>query len=334
MTLPDMLQQMKGKRALVTGGLGFIGSNLARRLVDLGCEVTVVDALIPGYGGNPFNIHGIEDRLEVVIADTRDEQRMGELVRGKDYVFNLVGQVSHVDSMSDPYTDLEHNCRAHLSLLQACRKQNPHAKILFAATRQQYGRARSLPVDETQPLHPRDINGIHKMAGEFYHLLYGEVYGLWTTSLRLTNTYGPRQLMRHNRQGFAYWFIRQAIEGEPIAIYGDGSQLRDFTYVDDVVEAFLLAATHEEAKGQIFNLGGQQPFSLRQFADTLLAVCGKGSYQFVPFPEERKRLDIGNFYADWTKINTRLGWTPKVSLEEGLRRTVAYCRQHQQHYWP
>ncbi|MFQ5901834.1 MAG: NAD-dependent epimerase/dehydratase family protein [Thermodesulfobacteriota bacterium] len=326
-------REYKGKDILITGGLGFIGSNLAYCLVDIGAKITLVDSLIPAYGGNLYNIREIQDRVTVNIADVRDENSMNYLVREKDYIFNLAGQVSHIDSMKDPHTDLEINCKSQLSILEACKKNNPGVKIVYAGTRQPYGRPIYLPVDEKHLLRPVDVNGINKMAGEWYHILYNNVYGIRTTSLRLTNTYGPRQLMKHNRQGFVYWFIRQAIDGEEIQIFGNGSQLRDFTYIEDVVDALLLAGSMEESNGEIFNLGGERPYSLLEFVKILVKVCEKGSFKIVPFPEEKKNIDIGSFYADFSKIKNALGWGPKVSLEEGLKRTVEYYKINRQHYW-
>ncbi len=329
----DYQQQFEGKRVLVTGGLGFIGSNIARRLVDLGAEVTLVDSLIHDYGGNPFNISGLESSLRVNIADVRDANGMQYLLRGQDLLFNLAGQVSHVDSMRDPMTDLEINCRSQLSILEACRLGNPEVRIVHAGTRQIYGKPVSLPADENHPVHPTDVNGINKASGEMYHQLYHEVYGLRTTSLRLTNTYGPRQLMKHPRQGFAGWFIRQAVLAEEIQLFGDGSQKRDFNYVDDVTEAFLLAAVSQEAEGEYFNLGASPPVSLLEFVEALLSVAeGGGGYRLVAFPEERKRIDIGDFYSDYGKIRRRLGWEPKVDLKEGLTRSVEYYRANIEHY--
>jgi UDP-glucose 4-epimerase len=329
----DFSDSFSGKKALITGGMGFIGSNLARRLVDLDAEVTIVDSLIPDYGGNPFNIQGIEDRVRVNIADIRDESSMNYLVQEQDYLFNLAGQVSHIDSMRDPYTDLEINCRSQLSLLEACRKHNPDVKVVFAGTRQQYGKPLYLPVDEAHLMQPTDVNGINKMAGEWYHIVYNNVYGIKACSLRLTNTYGPRQLMKHNRQGFIAWFIRLAIEGEEIQLFGDGSQKRDLTYVDDVVEAFLLAAASDEANGQVFNLGGLEPVSLKELTELIIDVADTGNYKLVPFPEERRAIDIGDFYADYDKIKKTLGWEPKVGLREGLEQTIAYYRKHRKKYW-
>jgi len=327
-----------GKKVLITGGLGFIGSNLAIRLVELGADVLIVDSLIPHYGGNLFNIEPVKDKVRVNIADVRDVNGMNYLVRGQDYLFNLAGQVSHIDSMEDPYTDLEINCRAQLSILEACRHNNPTIKIVYASTRQVYGIPEYLPVDEKHLLRPTDVNGINKMAGEWYHILYNNVYGIRAVSLRLTNTYGPRLLMKHNRQGFVAWFIRQAIDNEEIQIFGDGSQVRDLNYVDDVVEAMLLAAVYDGANGRIFNLGNTPPVSLVEFVRVLLEVCqefgaGKGGYRLVPFPPDKKRIDIGDYYADYSKIQKTLGWTPKVPLREGLRRTVAYYMQYREHYW-
>ncbi len=331
--LEEAKQSYRDKDILITGGLGFIGSNLARTLVELGARVTLIDSLIPEYGGNLFNIKGIEDKVTMNIADVRDRNAINYLVKDKDYLFNLAGQVSHTDSMTDPMTDLEINCLSQLSILEACRHNNPNIKVVFAATRQQYGRPVYLPVDEKHPQSPTDVNGINKVSGESYHLLYNDVYGIRTASLRLTNTYGPRQLMKHNRQGFVYWFIRLALEDEEIQIFGDGEQLRDFNFVDDVVDSLLLAGSLDKADGEFFNLGGERPYSLREFTETLLEVSGgKGGFKLVPFPEEKKKIDIGDFYADCTKIKDALGWTPRVSLRDGLQRTVEYYRRHLSKY--
>jgi UDP-glucose 4-epimerase len=318
---------------MITGGLGFIGSNLARRLVEYGADVLIVDSLIPEYGGNLFNVEGIRDLVRVNIADIRDASGMNYLVRGQDYIFNLAGQVSHIDSMRDPYTDLEINCRSQLSLLEACRRNNPSVKIIHASTRQIYGMPDYLPVDEKHLLHPTDVNGINKMAGEWYHILYSNVYGIRATSLRLTNTYGPRQLMKHNRQGFIGWFIRLAIDGEEISVYGDGKQLRDLNYVDDVVEAFLLAGATDHVNGHVYNLGGREPVSLLQIVETLMELCPEASYKLVPFPPEKKRIDIGDYYGDYSKIREALGWEPAVGLREGLESTIEYYREHKGRYW-
>jgi UDP-glucose 4-epimerase len=329
----ELRDSYQDKKAMITGGLGFIGSNLAHRLVDYGADVLIVDSLIPDYGGNLFNVEGIQDRVRINIADVRDASGMNYLVRGQDYIFNLAGQVSHVDSMSDPYTDLEINCRSQLSLLEACRRNNPTVKVIYASTRQIYGVPDYLPVDEKHLLHPTDVNGINKMAGEWYHILYSNVYGIRATSLRLTNTYGPRQLMKHNRQGFIGWFIRLAIDGEEISLYGDGRQLRDLNYVDDVVEAFLLAGVMETVNGHVYNLGGPEPVSLLQIVEMLLELCPQASYKLVPFPPEKKRIDIGDYYGDYSKIRAALGWEPRVSLREGLSRTVDFYRKYKGHYW-
>ena len=329
----DPREHYRDKRVMLTGGLGFIGSNLAHRLVEHGADVLIVDSLIPEYGGNLFNVEGIKDRVRINIADVRDASGMRYLVRGQDYIFNLAGQVSHIDSMTDPFTDLEINCRSQLSLLEACRRNNPSVKIIYASTRQIYGAPDYLPVDEKHLLHPTDVNGINKMAGEWYHILYSNVHGIRATSLRLTNTYGPRLLMKHNRQGFIGWFIRLAIDGEEISLYGDGTQLRDLNYVDDVVEALLLAGATDMVNGNVYNLGGPEPVSLLQTVETLMELCPQASYKLVPFPPEKKRIDIGDYYGDYTKIREALGWEPRVSLREGLSKTIEYYREHKAHYW-
>jgi UDP-glucose 4-epimerase len=317
---------------LVTGGLGFIGSNVVRQLVDAGADVLIVDSLNPDYGGNRFNIDGIEDRVKLNIADVRDQTSINHLVQDREVIFNLAGQVSHIDSMRDPYTDLDINCRAQLSMLEACRKYNPAVRVVYAGTRQVYGRPDRLPVDETHLVRPSDINGVNKAAGEYYHLLYNNVFGVRACSLRLTNVYGPRQLIRHNRQGFIGWFIRLAIEGGEIQIFGDGSQLRDFVYVDDAAAAFLRAGATDVCNGQVFNVGGDEPISHRELVAVLLDVAGAGSMRFVEWPSEKKRIDIGSFYSDSTKFRNAVGWTPQIALREGLARTIAYYRQHMTHY--
>jgi UDP-glucose 4-epimerase len=317
---------------MITGGLGFIGSNLARHLAAAGADVLIVDALIPDYGGNRFNIDGIEDAVRVNYVDVRDERVMDVLVRDCEVIFNLAGQVSHIDSMRDPYTDLEINCRAQLSMLEACRKYNSAAKVVFAGTRQVYGRPDYLPVDERHLVRPTDINGVNKAAGEYYHLLYNNVFGVRACSLRLTNVYGPRQLIKHNRQGFIGWFIRQVIEGREIQIYGDGSQQRDFVFVDDAADAFMRAGASGACDGEVLNVGGDEPISHRELVSLLIDLAGSGSMRFVEWPAEKKRIDIGSFYSDSTKFRQMVGWRPQTSLVDGLRQTVAFYRQHMPHY--
>jgi len=322
---------LRGQRVLITGGLGFIGANLARRLVELGAHVTLVDSLIPEYGGNLFNIIGLEDRVVVNISDVRDAHSLRYLVQGRDLLFNLAGQTSHVDSMQDPYTDLEINCHAQLSILEVCRQHNPGLKVVFASTRQIYGKPDYLPVDEKHLLRPVDVNGINKMAGEWYHILYNNVYGLRACALRLTNTYGPRMRVKDARQTFLGVWLRRIVEGQPFEVWG-GEQLRDFTYVDDAVDAFLLAALDERANGQVFNLGGEPVISLHDLARLLVEVNMGGQYVTREFPADRKRIDIGDYYADFSRIRGALGWSPKVTLHEGLARTLGFYREYLTHY--
>jgi UDP-glucose 4-epimerase len=328
----DYRDYYRGRAVMVTGGLGFIGSNLAHRLVALGADVLLVDSFLPDAGGNPFNIYGISDRVRVNIADIRQQTTMNHLVRDRDVIFNLAGQVSHIDSMRDPYTDLEINCRSQLTVLEACRNFNPTVKVVFAGTRQVYGRPVSLPVDESHLVRPTDVNGINKAAGEYYHLVYNNVFGIRACSLRLTNVFGPRQLIRHNRQGFIGWFIRLAIEDRTIQIYGDGTQMRDFVFVDDAADAFLRAGASDVCNGDVFNVGGTQAISHRDLAAMLVRVAGTGSIQYVDWPEDKRAIDIGSFYADSRKFSGATGWTPTVSLEEGFRRTIAFYREHFEQY--
>jgi len=324
-------EAFRGKKVLITGGLGFIGSNLAIRLVDVGADVLLVDSLIPEYGGHLFNIENIKNKVRVNISDVRDEHSMRYLVQGQDYLFNLAGQTSHLDSMEDPYTDLEINAKAQLFILEACRRYNPSIKLIFASTRQIYGKPEYLPVDEKHPLRPVDVNGINKMAGERYHLLYNDVYRIRSCVLRLTNTYGPRMRVKDARQTFLGIWIRLLVEGKPFEVW-EGDQLRDFTYVDDVVDALLMAAVSTDANGQIFNLGGEAAIRLKDLAALLVELNGGGHYQVCSFPPERKRIDIGDYYADFGQIRSVLGWHPKVSLRQGLAQTLAFYREHLEHY--
>lgn len=332
---PDLthgnLASFDGARVVVTGGLGFIGSNLAARLVALGSEVVLIDSLMPNYGGNRFNIAPIVARVRVEIADIRDAARMLPLLEGCDYLFNLAGQTSHLDSMHDPVTDLEINCLAQLKLLEACRAVCPKAIVVFASTRQIYGRPDYLPVDEKHLLHPVDVNGVNKMAGEAYHILYHDVYGIAATALRLTNTYGPRMRIKDARQTFVGVWLKSVLENTPFEVWG-GAQKRDFTYVDDAVEAFLLAALTPETKGKVFNLGGERAVSLEALADLLIAANGGGDFTRHDFPAERRRIDIGDYYAADALFSRVTGWRHTVALEDGLKRSLDYFRAHGQHY--
>ncbi len=328
---PSFAKAFRGKRVLVTGGLGFIGSNLTRALVELGAKVTVLDSLIPLYGGNRRNLRGLERQVKIVRVDVRKHAALPRYLRGQDFLFNLAGQTSHMDSMTDPETDLEINCRAQLALLEACRKHNPTVRVVFASTRQIYGRPDYLPVDERHPLRPVDVNGINKLAGEEYHLLYSEVHGIRSTVLRLTNTIGPRMRVKDARQTFVGVWIRQLLEGRPVEVWG-GRQLRDFTYVDDAVEAFLLAATHPKAIGGVFNLGGVGRISLRDLAASLVEVAGQGRYVVRAFPADRKKIDIGDYYSDCRLIAKQLGWKPRTTISQALQHTVDYYRSELPHY--
>jgi UDP-glucose 4-epimerase len=321
------------KFVLITGGLGFIGSNLARALVAQGAKVTLVDSLIPQYGGNPHNIADIRDQVTVNVCDVRDPFAMSYLLQGKDYLFNLAGQTSHMDSMSDPQTDLDINATAQLSILEACRKTNPGIKIVFASTRQLYGKPDYLPVDEKHPVRPVDVNGINKLAGEWYHLLYNNVYGIRACALRLTNTYGPGMRVKDARQTFLGIWVRLLIEGKPIKVFGDGLQLRDFNYVDDCVEALMLAGANEAANGKIYNLGNAEVVGLKALAEMMVSLCRGGSYELIPFPSDRKAIDIGDYYGDFGQITKDLGWVPKVDLAEGLKKTMAFYQENHPHYW-
>ncbi len=322
----------RDRRVMITGGLGFIGSNLARHLVDLGADVLLVDSLIVDSGGRLENVREIESRLRVNIADIRQQTTMDCLVQGREVIFNLAGQVSHIDSMRDPYTDLEVNCRSQMTVLEACRRHNPAVKVVYAGTRQIYGKPDYLPVDENHLVRPTDVNGINKAAGEQYHLVYNNVFGVRACSLRLTNVYGPRQLVKHNRQGFIGWFIRLVVEDREIEIFGDGSQVRDFVHVDDACDAFLRAGAEDACNGGVFNVGGSEPITHRDLVQLMIDVAGSGRCRFVDWPAEKKAIDIGSFYSDSTRLRTTTGWEPRVGLRDGLTSTIAFYREHLPRY--
>ena len=327
------MKNYSGKEIIITGGLGFIGSNLARSLVTQGANVTLVDNLIPQYGGNTFNIDDLQNKVVVNVCDVRDTFAMAHLIQGKDYLFNLAGQTSHLDSMTDPHTDLDINAAAQLSILEVCRKENPDIKIVFASTRQLYGRPDYLPVDEKHPIRPLDVNGINKLAGEWYHLLYNNVYGIRACALRLTNTYGPGMRVKDARQTFLGIWIRLLLEGKPIKVFGDGLQLRDFNYVNDCVEALLLAGASDKANGKVYNLGSSEVICLKDLSKMMVNLGHGGSFELAPFPAERKTIDIGDYYSDFSLITKELGWVPKIDLKDGLKRTLNYYSTHFSHYW-
>jgi UDP-glucose 4-epimerase len=327
------LHPYQGRSALVTGGLGFIGSNLVHALDALGCAVVVIDTLAGGQGGNRFNLQGVGDRVDVRVADIRDQDAVAGAVRGRDYVFNLAASLSHLDSLDDPFRDMETNVRGTLTVLEAVRRFSPEARVVYTGTRSEYGLIQTSPVTEEHPLLPTEVNSANKAVASLYHFAYHLAHGMFTTTLRLTNTYGPRMLTAHSRQGFINWFVRTAVEGGTFRLYGDGSQVRDLSYVDDVVHALLLAAVTPAAAGQTFNVGSGRPATLRDLATTLVGIAGKGSVEYVPFPDDARRIEIGDYVADISRIERVLGWQPRTGLREGLERSVRYYEAFREHYW-
>lgn len=327
-----MSHAFEGTNILITGGLGFIGSNLALRLHELGARVTVLDSMVPEHGGNLANLSPCDCEIEKNISDMRDLNSLSIMVRDRDYIFHLAGQVSHGDSMRDPHGDLGVNCVSTMNLVEACRHENPGARLVFTSTRQVYGQVSELPVKEDHPTVPVDVNGINKLAAEYYHLLYDRIYGVRSVVLRLTNTYGPRQQIRNDRQGFIGIMIRRALRGEKILVFGTGRQIRDFNYVDDVVDALLAVAMEERCYGGVFNLGSPEYNSLLEFVDILVKECG-AEFEIVPFPEDKKIIDIGDYYGDYSALHDLTGWDPKVSLASGLKKSIDWFRGHKEEYW-
>jgi UDP-glucose 4-epimerase len=323
----------RGKRVLVTGGLGFIGSNLAARLLGLAATVTLVDNMMPRLGGNLFNVREIADRIHINFSDVRDEHSMDYLVKEQEYIFHLAGQVNHVDSIRNPIQDLDINCRGTLVLLESCRRFNPRVKIIFAGTRGEYGASVRLPVGEDHPTNPKGIYAVTNLSAEKMVLVYDDVHKLPGACLRITNTYGPRHQMAHDEYGVLNWFIRKAIDNEIIPVFGDGRILRDFLYVDDLVECFLRVAACEGAYGEVFNVGSGVPVSFSELAKEIVRIAGTGKAAFTEFTRERKEVEPGDYYTDTSKIQRVVGWKPETPLEEGLRRTIQFYRKHKEEYW-
>jgi len=321
------------KEIIVTGGLGFIGSNLCIELVKLGAHVTIIDNMLPRQGGNLFNITDIADKVTVNVSDVRNQLSMNHLVKGKDYVFHLAGQVNHVDSMKNPLQDLEINCQGTLVLLEALRHHNRDAKVIFAGTRGEYGSSVKLPVDEDHPTNPKGIYAVTNLTAEKMVLVYDDVYRIKGTCLRITNTYGPRHQMAHDEYGVFNWFIRKALDDEEIPVFGDGRILRDFLYVEDLVDCMLKVAAAGEAYGKVFNVGSGIPVSFFELAEKIVAITGTGKTRFTEFTQERKEVEPGDYYADITRITRATGWKPAVSLEEGILRTIDFYRKHRKEYW-
>jgi len=327
------LKSFEDARVLITGGMGFIGSNLAIKLVELGAEVTIVDAMLAGYGGNLFNIAPIKDHITVNYSDIRDENSMNYLVKGQDYVFHLAGQVDHILSLTDPFPDISMNIKGTAVVMEACKHHAPQAKVIYTGTRGQYGPQVRLPVNEDAPTMPKGIYEISNLTAEKIIMVYHEIHGIQSTLLRLTNVYGPRAQMLHPRYGVVNWFVRLAVEDATIKIFGDGKIKRDFLYVDDCIDAILACATTDAAYGEIFNVGIDTPTDFVELADTLIDVAGTGRWEFAPFSPERKAQEPGDFYSDISKIKRITGWQPQVNLRDGLRETIAFYRENQHHYW-
>ncbi|MFD1674002.1 NAD-dependent epimerase/dehydratase family protein [Alicyclobacillus fodiniaquatilis] len=327
-----MNRQYDGKKALIVGGLGFIGSNLAHALVEAGADVTIADCQLPGHGANLFNLHGIEQRVNVHYTDIRDAFGMAALVQNQDVIFNIAAHSSHLDSVKNPLYDLDINARGNLILLEAVCKAGAKSRVVYVGTRAQYGRILHKPVAEEHPMNPLEQYAAHKMLAERYHLIYHHLYGLPVTCLRVNNTYGPRSQMGHARFGVLNWFMRLAIENKQITVHGDGSQYRDYNYIQDVVAALLMAGVDERMNGEVYNLGSDDPRPFRELVELILAAAGQGSYACVPFPHENQVIDVGDFVADITKIKA-LGWQPKTDYVEGFQRTIEFYREYQKHYW-
>jgi len=329
----DLSGVFAGKNVLVTGGLGFIGSNLAIRLVAMGAKVTLMDAMLDGHGGNLFNIAPVKDDVQVNFSDIRDYQSVRYLVRGQDYVFHLAGQNDHVLSQQDPFPDIDINIKGSAVLLEACKHFNPDCRVIYTGTRGEYGAAVTLPVREDAPVNPKGVYELSSLTAQKLFEIYHNNHSVRSVTLRLTNIYGARAQMQHHRFGVANWFIRLALDNATIKVFGSGKLMRDFLFVDDTVDAILMCAATEQAYGQTFNVGHDSPSSFLELAEKVIAVAGSGSWEFAEFSAERAAQEPGDFCSDISKIKSVVGWKPAHDLEQGLAKTIDFYRQNREHYW-
>jgi len=332
--MSDIRETFRDTNVLITGGLGFIGSTLAIKLVACGANVTLLDAMLPGHGGNLFNIEPVKSDVIVNFCDIRDEHSVNHIVRDKDYIFHLAGQNDHIVSQRDPFQDIDINVKGSLVLLEACRKSNPSARLIYTGTRGEYGSVAELPAHEDSPINPKGIYELSSLTVQKIFKIYNDNHGIQSVTLRLTNIYGERAQMLHSRFGVVNWFIRLALDNQPIQVFGDGQILRDFLHVSDCADAILMAACTEAAYGEVLNVGGDQPTSFLELVKIIIEEAGSGSWDFAPFSAERAMQEPGDFYSDISKIRRMVGWEPKVPLREGIRRTLDFYREHRGHYWP
>lgn len=325
--------KIRNKKILITGGLGFVGSNLAIRLVYLGADVLIIDNMLPRQGGNMFNIEPVKDKVKVNISDIRNPTSMNHLVKGMDYVFHIAGQVNHVDSVKDPLNDLSINVEGTLVLMEALKNNNPAAKVIFTGTRGEYGSSLTLPVSESHAINPIGIYAITNFAAERIVLTYNNLHKIKSLCLRITNTFGPRHQMAHDEYGVFNWFIRKAMDNQIIPIFGDGRILRDYLYIDDLVDSLIQIALSEEAYGDVYNVGSGKPLSFIELAEKIIEISGKGKVDYTEFTSERKALEPGDYFADITKITNTIPWKPVTSLEEGIKKTITYYEENRNHYW-
>lgn len=327
------ISEFKGKNILITGGLGFIGSNLALKLIEAGGQVTLVDAMIPGHGGNLFNIEPIKDDVVVNFSDIRDEHSMNYIIRKKDYIFHLAGQNDHILSLTDPFPDIDINIKGSAVLLEACKKFNRDAKLVYTGTRGEYGSAVTLPVREDSPMNPKGIYELSSLTAQKLFKIYHDNHGVHSVTLRLTNIYGERAQMLHSRFGVVNWFIRQALDDKTISVYGDGSLMRDFLYIEDCVRAIIMCAMCDKAYGEVFNVGIDRPTTFLELARTIVEIAGCGRWELAPFTKERLAQEPGHFYSDVSKVRSIVGWDSARGLREGISRTIEYYRKYREHYW-
>ncbi len=333
MTEAEVLRSFQGKRVLITGGAGMLGSSIALRMVEAQAHVRILDAMLPSYGGNLFNLNGVLKEIEFIQGDLQDRETVLKCVEGAQVIFNLAAQVSYIDSNKDLITDLDINCKAQINLLEACQKAGTRPKIVFASSRFVYGKIEYNPVDERHPFNCLSIYGIHKLVAEKYHKFFTLQHGIPTVSLRIANPYGPRQQMKHSKYGIVNWFVRQALEGKPLTVYGDGLQKRDYVYVEDVAWAFLYAAASDRTNGNFYNVGSGAGTAFREMAHLVAELVPGTRVVHTDWNLENQLVETGDYVTDISKIQQDAGWAPQVPLREGVARTLDFYRRHRDLYW-
>jgi len=330
--MDDIYNYYRNKIIVITGGLGFLGSSLAQKLVNYQAKIIIIDNLNPLYGGNYFNLNGIQNKVKIIIDDIRNEKVLIPIIKQCDMLYHFAAQVSYIDSLSMPYEDLELNARSTLQILEICRKYNSEAKIIFSSSRMVLGKIESDHISENSPTNPLSLYGIHKLTSEKYLIMYYKDFGIPFIIFRITNPYGPRQQIKHCKYSLVGWIIKQAMEGKTIKIFGDGKQLRDYIYIDDIVEAIYRCSTNDKATGEIINVASGKSTEFQMMVKEVVNIVKNGNYEFVPWPDNYEKIETGDVIADISKLLSLANWKPKYNLKEGILKTYEYYKKYLMHY--